>query len=79
MTFPGLLFTRASGFTALLTGFTTSTVIATDRYWDPLNDNSYLSTGYTTYTAAATVWNTTNAVFDISASNSTNAAWAAGG
>src|SRR5215204_2334066 len=68
----------ASGIAALLAGFSTTTTRAGDRYWDPLNNNTYLSTGYTTYTAATVVWNTTNAAFDASLANPTNAAWAAG-
>jgi fibronectin-binding autotransporter adhesin len=78
VTYPGRPFTLTTGIAVLLAGISTSAALAADRYWDPLNNNSYLSTGYTTYTAAAVVWNTTNAAFDVSAVNATNAAWAIG-
>src|SRR5689334_12736831 len=78
VTFPGHPFALSSGIAVLLAGFSTSAAFAADRYWDPINDNSYFSNGYTTYTAAAVVWNNTTLSFDTNAANPTNAAWAAG-
>src|SRR5215204_1289899 len=71
-------FPLTSGIVALLTGIAVTPTFATDRYWDPLSDNTYLSTGYTTYTAAAIVWNTTVTAFDTNPANTTNAVWGAG-
>src|SRR5687768_9486603 len=77
VTYPGRPFTLASGIALLLAGFSTTTTAA-DRYWDPLNDDSYLSTGYTTHAAATVVWNATNLAFDASPVDPTNAVWAPG-
>ena len=55
---------------------------AAERYWDPLNDNSYLSTGYTTFAGATMIWNSTGGTtgigFDTSPTNPANAQWNAG-